>query len=150
MPTSTSQRQDNQSAPEVEHAPIVFHRTSHRQPTAEVGGDVTQARVLTFHVDSDGMAGLSEALDGVAEMYSRNSDFRGLVCLNHDGPRHEVMVMTLWDGDGLESTQSDSEQGRRRIAAMSDLGVSSRCYDVLRLIPGPASLESVLAETLAS
>ena len=106
--------------------------------------------MLTFHVDNDGIAGLSDALDGVAEIFSRNPEFRGLVCLDHDGPRHEIMVMTLWDGDGLENTQGDSEQGRQRIAATTDLGVSSRSYDVLRLIPGPASLERVLAENLAS
>ena len=106
--------------------------------------------MLTFHVDNDGIAGLSDALDGVAEIFSRNPEFRGLVCLDYDGPRHEIMVMTLWDGDGLENTQGDSEQGRQRIAATTDLGVSSRSYDVLRLIPGPASLERVLAENLAS
>ena len=111
---------------------------------------MTQARVLTFHVDNDSMAGLSDALDGVAEMYSRNPEFHGLVCLDHDGPRHRDHGHDPWDGDGLENTQGDSEQGRRRIAGHTDLGVSSRSCDVLRLIPGPSSLESVLATTVAS
>ncbi len=111
---------------------------------------MTQARVLTFHVDDDGMPGLADALDGVAELFSRNPEFRGLVCLDHDAARHEIIVMTLWDGDGLKKTQGDSEAGRRRIAATTDLGVSSRSYEVLRLFPGPASLEGVLAENLAS
>ena len=35
-----------------------------------------------------------------------------------------------------------------RIAATTDLGMSSRCYEVLRLVPGSA--ERVLVEALAS
>ncbi len=74
----------------------------------------------------------------------------GLVCLEHDGPRHEIVVLTLWEGDGLQATQDVSERGRRQIADTTDLGVSSKCYDVLRLVPGPVAVERTLAEALAS
>ncbi len=56
--------------------------------------------------------------------------------------------MTLWDGQGLDDTQHDSEIARQRIAATTDLGVSSKRYDVIRLVPGSATLERVLADSL--
>jgi len=109
---------------------------------------VTSARVLTFHVDGDELPGLVDALDGVAEMFAHHSDFRGLVCLEHDSTRNEIMVITLWDGRGIQDTQHDSELARRRIAT-TDLGVSSKCYHVLRMVPGSAALDGVLAEVLS-
>ena len=105
---------------------------------------VTRARVLTFHIDADDLPGLTEALDGVEEMFADQADFVGLLCLEHDSTRNEIMVITLWDGEGLEATQDGSEVARQRIAATTDLGVSSKCYDVLRLVRGPSSLESIL------
>jgi len=111
---------------------------------------VTSARVLTFHIDEDERLGLSDALDGVAQMFVGHSDFRGLLCLEHDSTRSEIIVITLWDGQGIHDTQEDSELARRRIAATTDLGVSSKCYHVLRMVPGSAALEDVLAEALSS
>jgi hypothetical protein len=110
---------------------------------------VTSARVLAFHVDHDGLPALTEALDGVSDMFARNPDFRGLLCLEHDNVRNEIMVITLWDGHGLEDSEPESEVARQRIAATTDLGVSTKCYDVLRLVPGSASLEGVMAEASA-
>jgi len=107
---------------------------------------VTRARVLSFHIDSHELVGLSEALDGVAAMFADQSDFGGLLCLTHDGVRKEIMVITLWDGEGLKATQEGSDEARRRIASTTDLGVSSRAYEVLRLVPGSFSLVGVFAE----
>ncbi len=120
------------------------------RPVAHDDDTVTSARVLTFHIDGDELAGLAEALDGVAQMFAGHSDFRGLLCLEHDSTRNEIMVITLWDGQGMQDTQGDSELARRRIAATTDLGVSSRCYQVLRMVPGSAVVEDVLAETFSS
>jgi len=111
-----------------------------------LGRSVTRARVLSFHIDSHELVGLSEALDGVAAMFADQSDFRGLVCLTHDGVRKEVMVITLWDGEGLEATQEGSDEARERIASTTDLGVGSKVYEVLRLVPGTFSLVSVFSE----
>ena len=110
---------------------------------------MTTARVLTFHVDANELPGLTEALDSVGETFARNSDFVGLLCLEHDSVRNEIMVITLWDGQGLEDSERDAEVGRHRIAATTDLGVSSKRYDVLRMVQGPASLEAVLADAIA-
>ena len=109
---------------------------------------MTRARILSFHVDTDELPGLTAALDSVSQMFAGHPEFRGLVCLDHDGARHEIIVMTLWDGQGLDDTQHDSEIARQRIAATTDLGVSSKCYEVLRLVPGSTTLERVLADSL--
>jgi hypothetical protein len=111
---------------------------------------MTRARVLSFHIDEADLPGLTKALDGVSEMFAHHEDFRGLVCLEHEGPRNEIVVMTFWDGTGLDDTQADSEVARQRIAATTDLGVSSKSYVVLRMVSGPAWLASLLAESLAS
>jgi hypothetical protein len=111
---------------------------------------MTKARVLTFHVDADELPGLTDALDGVSETFAQNSDFVGLICLEHDSVRNEIMVITLWDGQGLDDSERDAEIARQRIAATTDLGVSNKCYDVLRMVRGPASLEAVLAEVLVT
>lgn len=65
-----------------------------------------------------------------------------------DATRNEVIVITLWDGDGLEATEAVSEAGRKRIAATTDLGVCSKHYDVLRLFSGATTPVTVL-EALA-
>jgi hypothetical protein len=111
---------------------------------------MTRARVLTFHVDGDELSGVAEALDSITERFAHHPGFRGLLCLEHDSARSEIVIITLWDGGGLEDTQEVSDLGREQIAATTDLGVSSRCYDVLRLVPGPATIETVMAEALRS
>jgi len=111
---------------------------------------VTRARVFTFHADSRQLPGIIKALDGVAERVAKHPDFRGLVCLEHDNVRNEVIVITLWDGQGLEDTAAEAEASRRQIADAVDLGVSNKCYDVVRLVPGSATVESLLAEARAS
>jgi hypothetical protein len=103
-----------------------------------------RARVLVFHIDSHELPGLMSTVDSVAEMFAHNSDFRGLLCLEYDSVRSEIMIITLWAGRGLEDSQSDADQGRRRIAASTDLGATSRCYDVLRMVPGSETLEGAL------
>jgi len=50
----------------------------------------------------------------------------------------------------MQDTQEQSELARRRIAATTDLGVSSKCYHVLRMVPGSAAPDGVLAEVLSS
>jgi hypothetical protein len=106
---------------------------------------VTRARVLTFHVDQHHLPALTEALDVAADRFALHPDFRGLLCLDHDSVRNEIMVITFWDGDGLENTEDEHTHAQRQIAAAVDLGVSTKCYDVVRFVPGSTRLERVLA-----
>ncbi|MGH9917547.1 MAG: hypothetical protein ACRD6W_01540 [Nitrososphaerales archaeon] len=42
----------------------------------------------------------------------------------------------MWEG-GLEDSESDHEFAQRQIAAAVDMGVNTKCYEVLRSIPVP-------------
>ncbi len=103
-----------------------------------------RARALTFHIDGDELGELTTALDDVARQYVGHPDFRGLVCLEHDSVRSEIVVITLWEGKGLENTQAVSDAGRRRIAETTDLGVIGKCYDVLRVVPSRVALRAAV------
>lgn len=110
---------------------------------------VTKARVLTFHVDDDELPELTKAIDAVADEYSLIEGFRGLLCLKREGIRNEMIVVTLWDGDGLEATDEQSEANRRRIASTTDLGVCTRRYEVLRQVRPENFHELLLAEAMS-
>jgi hypothetical protein len=106
--------------------------------------------VLTFHVDTCHLPGLSEALDAVSERFAELPRFRGLVCLEHDSVRHQILVISLWDEAGLEETQKDSDLAHAQIAAAIDLGVNSTTYTVMRLVPGSLALDPGILAAIAS
>lgn len=106
---------------------------------------MTRARVLNFFIDADQTVELTDAIEEVTGQFSHFADFRGLLCLESDGARNEIIVITLWDGDGLEATEAVSEAGRHRIAATSDLGVSCKLYNLLRQLPGSVVPDAVEA-----
>jgi hypothetical protein len=57
---------------------------------------------------------------------AKNPNFRGLLGLERHSGRHEILIITLWDGEGLEDTIPEAEASRRLIAEAVDLGVSSK------------------------
>ena len=106
---------------------------------------MTRARVLTFSVDDEHLSGLTAALDVASEKLGKNPDFRGVLCLENETCRHEVIVISLWDGAGLEDSAAEAEASRQLIEEAVDLGVTSRCYEVLGFDPGATRLEPLLA-----
>ncbi len=112
--------------------------------------NTTRARVLTFSVDSQHLHGLTRALDVAAEKLAKNDDFRGILCLENENGRHEIMVISLWDGDGLSDTAVEAEISRQLIEVAVDLGVSSKCYRVLGFDPGAKRLAPLLAHASLS
>jgi hypothetical protein len=111
---------------------------------------VTRAIVLSCHVNSHELPDLTEILDGVTKQFARRSDFRGLVYLEDNHARHQIVIVTLWDGNELEDTQAEAELARERIAAATDMAVSSRCYSVVRLVLGALPLDGFVIHPLAS
>jgi hypothetical protein len=111
---------------------------------------MTRATVLSCHVNSDALPDLTETLDGVAKQFARRSDFRGLVYLEDNNARHKIVIITLWEDKELEDTQAEAELARERIAATTDMAVSSRCYSVVRLVPGALPLDGFVVHPLAS
>ena len=106
---------------------------------------MTRARVLTFSVDDEHLPGLTRALDHASTDLAKNSDFRGLLGLESNSGRHEIVIITLWEGQGLEDTAADSEVSRRLIAEAVDLGVSSKSYEVLCFDAGDTRIPRLLA-----
>jgi len=92
---------------------------------------MTNARVLTFHIDDAAEDDLVEALDEEAARLSQCHGFGGLLCLKQRGVRDHIMVITLWDDEGLAATQLDHERSKKHIASTTDLGVMSQTHEVL-------------------
>ena len=101
------------------------------------------ARVLTFHTDIDHMPAVITALDEALARFRRTPGFKGLLCLEHDGFREQVVIITLWDATGLAATAGEAEEARELIADATDIGVTSRSYEVLGFVPGAGVIEEV-------
>ena len=101
------------------------------------GVPVVRARVHAFHVDSTMVDGVAEAVDDAVAGLIEHPDFRGLLFLERDGTRHEILAITLWADGGLERTEPEAERSRRQIARATDLGVSTKHYEVLRFLASP-------------
>jgi hypothetical protein len=101
------------------------------------------ARVYTFHVTSGQLDNVSLALDDAVVDLARHSEFRGLLYLERGEPRHEVLGLTLWAGDGIDDTEPNAERSRQKIADTADTGVCSRNYRLLRHFQHEPSAPSV-------
>jgi len=106
--------------------------------------------MFTFHLDSSGLPRLLGVLDDVAAQLAGHPDFRGFVCLDHDSLRHQIIVISLWDGDGLEETNEVFVRATQQIAGCVELGMNSREYEILRLVPGTALSEDLFGQVLTS
>lgn len=95
------------------------------------------ARVMTFHVDTNRVQDMESAMDSALARFQRHPKFLGLVCLERGEDRHEIVAITLWGGTGLEDTERDAERTRKGIAATTDLGVTTKTYNVFRLATKP-------------
>jgi hypothetical protein len=94
--------------------------------------ETVHARVYTFHVTSEQLDNVGVALDDAVADLARHADFRGLLYLERGEPRHEVLGLTLWAGDGIDDTEPNAERSRQKIADTADTGVYSRNFRVLR------------------
>jgi len=94
------------------------------------------ARVLTFHVDDEHLPLVRDALDVAMVRWREQGGFQGLLCMEHDGLREQVMLITLWDTRGLATTAHQAEEARELISDATDAGVSSCTYEILGFVPG--------------
>jgi len=90
------------------------------------------ARVLTFHVDASRIGDAGRAMDDAVEHLSGSPGFAGLLGLVDDGPRPQVVMISLWDAPDLKAAAGEDQAARRRIAEISETGVTSRVLSVLR------------------
>ena len=94
------------------------------------------ARVLTFHVDRSARHEIARALDAAEERLALSPSFRGLLCLEEDGPRPRVTVISLWDTRALDETAAEHAEAKRHFADTTGLGVTSRVEGVVRAFSG--------------
>ena len=107
------------------------------------------ARVLTFHIDPETRPELDAALAEATRHLAECPGFGGLLCLAHDGTRQQIVVITLWDGEGMAATAAEHERTRQHIAATTDLGVTSRTDSVVMLVPGRVDPAEVVQHLMA-
>ena len=100
-------------------------------------------KVSTFHVEQDHMPSVIEALNHSLEELDHSPGYKGLLCLEHDGIRNQMIIITLWEtADGV-ATADGAEDALALISDATDTGVTSRTYEVLALIPCPDGIPSV-------
>jgi hypothetical protein len=105
---------------------------------------MTTARVMTFHVDKSQMPTLLAALDLAVERFTTYPGFGGFLCLEHDGARQQVTVISLWNTEQMDPAAT--EEARELIRVATDLGVTNRTDNVLRFVSDATSApEPVLA-----
>jgi hypothetical protein len=98
---------------------------------------------MTFHVDKDQMSTLLAALDVAMERFATYAGFGGFLCLEHDGARQQVTVISLWNAEQMDPAAT--EEARELIRVATDLGVTNRTDKVLRFVSEGNSSEPVLA-----
>jgi hypothetical protein len=105
--------------------------------------DMLYARVLTFHVEQDHMSSVIVALNASLAKLNHSPGYKGLLCLEHDGVRNQLLIITLWDSEGLALSAQEAQEAMASISDVSDSGVSTREYEVLGFIPSPDGIPDV-------
>lgn len=104
---------------------------------------------MTFHVDRAHMPKFLDALDLAVGRFVDYPGFEGFLCLEHDGARQQVTVISLWNAEKMDADAT--EEARRLAREASDLGVTSRTDNVLRFASSSTRLlEPQLAGVLSA
>jgi heme-degrading monooxygenase HmoA len=82
-------------------------------------------------------------LDSAFQRFRCDPGFKGLLCLEHDARREEVMIITLWEADSFAATTREADEARELIAYATHMGVASREYEVLGFVSGFAGVREV-------
>jgi hypothetical protein len=105
------------------------------------------ARVATLHVEHEHMPSAIEALNASLAKLDQSPGYKGLLCLEHDGIRNQILVITLWDAVGLASSAQVAGDAMALISAVTRSGVSNQAYEVLGFVPGPDGIPNVALAT---
>ena len=103
-----------------------------------------KARSLIFYIEPDRLAEVMRVVDEkVVPEYRELPNFVGLVVLQADHVRREVVGLSIWDGD-LGASEDAIERFRRGMAKISDASAAAETFDVLRFV----STERTLTHSL--
>jgi hypothetical protein len=89
------------------------------------------------------MPSVIDSLNLSREKLNHSSGYKGLLCLEHDGVRNQVLIITLWDADGLASSAQEDGDAMALISDVTDSGVSSRAYEVPGFVPSRDGIPNV-------
>lgn len=103
-----------------------------------------EAVVQSFHMDADHMTELAAGLDEAVERFSRSADFGGLICLERNEIRRQVTVIVLWAAEAMDAIDREVGDAHRRIASLTDFGVTTQTHRVVRFVPGAIDLTTLL------
>ena len=93
-----------------------------------------KARSLTFYIEPDHLEEVVRVLDEqIVPEYRELPNFVGLVVLQADHVRREVVCLSIWDRD-MEASEEGIARFRRRITSVSGASAAMETFDVLRLL----------------
>lgn len=101
------------------------------------------ARVATLHVEQEHMTSAIEALNASVARLNQSPGYKGLLCLEHDGVRNQILIITLWDAVGLASSAQAAGDAMALISDVTHSGVSNQAYEVLGFVPSPDGIPNV-------
>jgi hypothetical protein len=101
------------------------------------------ARVATLHVEQEHMPSAIEALNASLATLNQSPGYKGLLCLEHDGIRNQILIITLWDTEGLASSAQVAGDAMALISDVTHSGVSNQAYQVLGFVPSPDGIPNV-------
>lgn len=121
-------------------------RLANQSKSAETSSEppgALYARVSTLHVEQDHMPSVIEALNHSFAKLDHSPGYKGLLCLQHDGVRNQMIIITLWESADAAATAHRAEEALAMISDATDTGVASRAYEVLAFIPCPDGIPRV-------
>jgi hypothetical protein len=93
-----------------------------------------QARTLSFFINREVLDEVMEIFDtDVLPRFLGLPHFLGLIVVDTEDVRHEVLGLSVWDGD-LDDSEEIVSEFRRRLVDIAGTSPTSKAYEVLRLI----------------
>jgi hypothetical protein len=89
------------------------------------------------------MTSAIEALNASVARLNQSPGYKGLLCLEHDGVRNQILIITLWDAVGLASSAQAAGDAMALISDVTHSGVSNQAYEVLGFVPSPDGIPNV-------
>ena len=92
------------------------------------------ARSLTFYIEPDRLDEVLSVVDElIVPIYRELPEFVGLVVLQAEHVRRELIGLSVWDGN-LAASEEAIAGFREKIAVVSGASAATETFDVLRLV----------------
>jgi hypothetical protein len=94
-------------------------------------------RMVSFFADASALDDIQRRIRETAfRKFAGVNGFRGVLAIHSDGPRPEIIAMSLWDDD-LDASETISEEFREEIESITGRAPSRKTYLVdLAMLPG--------------